>query len=234
MRLDLALHIELHQLAIILAVILGLALGEGTPEHANDLAPFEERQIERNARNFAIGKTDHKKASVPGGRPQRGFGEIAADRIIDHISTRAIGQRLDPFLQIFGTVIDQLVRAMLLAQGELVIGRGGGDHPCAHCLAKLDRGKPHAAGSAEHEQGFARLELAALLQPVIGGAIGQQESRRGLKIHRVGDRDDAGGAGGHLLRIAAITDIGKHPVTDRKVIYPFANRTDNAGHLGPW
>src|SRR5690606_42138436 len=48
---------------------------------------------------------------------------------------------------------------------------------CPHRLADLDRGDADPAGGAQHQQGFARLELGAILQRIQAGAIGKDERR---------------------------------------------------------
>ena len=86
---------------MMLPVRFRIAARELAPEHADDVAAFKQREVERDFRNFARGKTDHEEASFPRNRTQRGFGEVAADRIIDHIHALAVGQRLQPLFQIF-------------------------------------------------------------------------------------------------------------------------------------
>src|SRR3546814_9353899 len=83
-RSDLALLPQLEQPRDIGAVALRLARDEGAPEDAGDVAALEQRQVERQARD-ARGEADDEIAALPRDRAQRGFGIVAADRIIDEI-----------------------------------------------------------------------------------------------------------------------------------------------------
>ena len=65
---------------------------------------------------------------------------------------------------------------MLLGERELVVGRGAGDDAGAHELAELDRGEAGAARGAEHRKRFAGFQSGAILQRVIGGAVGDDQA----------------------------------------------------------
>src|SRR4051812_39681753 len=99
-----------------------VALDECAPENANDVAALEQREVERNFRDFAGGKPDHQKAALPGDRAQRGFRVCTADGIVNYVSTFAAGCLAQRVLQIRGCVIDDVVGAALAAERELVVG----------------------------------------------------------------------------------------------------------------
>src|SRR5204863_7331036 len=103
-------------------VTLWVALDEGAPEYADDVATLEQREVERDLRNFAGRKPDHQKAPLPRDRAQRGFGVSAANRIVDHVGAFAAGEAAQRFLQILRRIIDARVGAALLAERELVVG----------------------------------------------------------------------------------------------------------------
>src|SRR6201997_5259982 len=71
-RLDAALEIERHQRRDIGGMLPGLACGELSPEHSDDLATLEQGQIERQLRDTG-GKADDEIASLPPDRAQRGL-----------------------------------------------------------------------------------------------------------------------------------------------------------------
>jgi hypothetical protein len=70
------------------------------PEHADDARAFQERQIERQLRNLAVGESDHEIASAPRDAAKRRFGIFAADGIEDHVRSVAAGERLEAFAQV--------------------------------------------------------------------------------------------------------------------------------------
>src|SRR5690606_36118782 len=91
-----------------------------------------------------------------------------------------------------GGIEDRLVRAMLLADGELVFGGRGRDDARTHRLTKLDGGEADATRRTEHEKALARLDRRPVLERVMRGAIGHEEGRRRHIVHLVRDRRDAG------------------------------------------
>src|SRR6185295_16954709 len=93
-----------------------------------------------------------------------------------------------------GVVIDALLRAVGAGERHLLVGRGAGDDARAHLAADLDGGEPDAAGSAEHRQRLARLHLRAVLERMVGGAVGDGERRRALEVETGGDLDQMAGA----------------------------------------
>src|SRR5438046_5008859 len=76
-RLDAAVEIERHERRDIGGMLPGLARGELSPEHTDDLATLEQGEIERQLRDTG-GKADDEIASLPPDRAQRRFGVITA------------------------------------------------------------------------------------------------------------------------------------------------------------
>ena len=70
-----------------------------------------------------------------------------------------------------------MIGAARLRDRELLFARGRRDHGGAEHLAHLDRGKANAAAGAVHQQHFAGLNVAAIDQRVIGGAVAGEKSR---------------------------------------------------------
>ena len=58
---------------------------------------------------------------------------------------------------------------------------------------------PTPPPGAEHEQGFARAQLRALFQGVVGGGVNHGESRRGGEVHVVRDLAQAVGGNGNIF-----------------------------------
>src|SRR6266481_921618 len=83
-RLDVAGDVKIHKLRGVLAIGFGIALGPGAPKHSDDLAAFQQSEIQRNQWD-ARGKSDHEEAPLPGDRAQRGFGVVAPHSVIDDV-----------------------------------------------------------------------------------------------------------------------------------------------------
>ena len=104
----------------------------------------------------------------------------------------AVGERLHLVLELAVGVVDHLIGARRLRRFALGFAAGGGEDARAHGLAELDRGEAHAAARAEHQQGFAGQQFAALLEGVVAGAVGGGPGGRLAHGHAVGDRAQAG------------------------------------------
>src|SRR5205807_7917913 len=100
----------------------GFACSERAPEYADNGAAFEKWQVERNARDVSCREADDQETTVPGYAAQGSLGVIAAYRVENDIDAIARGKRFHAFLEVLGTVVDYLVRAMLLAHVEFLIG----------------------------------------------------------------------------------------------------------------
>src|SRR5690242_9104029 len=98
-----------------------IALDKRAPEHADNVAAFEQREVERDFWNLAGGKTDDQKPPLPRDRAQRRLGVRAADRIIDHVRAFAAGAAPQRVLEVALSVVDDLIGAVLLGKCELLI-----------------------------------------------------------------------------------------------------------------
>src|SRR5262249_58030959 len=137
-----------HELLDVPAVALGLPSDERAPEDTDDVAAFEQRQVERDGGDLAGGEADDQEPSFPRSRSQRQLAVWATHRVVDDVGSDTSGELADARLQIFGCVIDRLRRSVLAAQLELVVTRSAGDHGRTQERAELDGSQSHAAGSA--------------------------------------------------------------------------------------
>src|SRR5579859_7676875 len=90
-----------------------VALDETAPEHAENVAAFQQHEVERQLRDVAGSKADDKEASLPGDRTQRRFAVIPADRIVDHVGAAATGDLPQGFLDVVTGVVNAIIGAML-------------------------------------------------------------------------------------------------------------------------
>src|SRR5882757_8909728 len=154
-RLDVAGDVKIQKLRRVLAIGFGIALGPGAPKHADDLAAFQQNEIQRNQWD-ARGKSDHQEASLPGDRAQRCFGIVAAHGVIDDIrSARAAGLLEEVTERLFAVFIegssrinDSIMRAVREAQIELLLSRAGGNHARTHHPSEFDGSQAHASRRA--------------------------------------------------------------------------------------
>src|SRR5262249_14985995 len=220
---QLALSVPEAQLLDRFAKALWLAPRELAPEHADDRAAFQQREIERDPRNVAGREADDEQATTPGERSQRRLRIRAAYRIVHDVDAAAAGQRGDLFAQIAGAVIDRFVGAVRAADRELLVARRGGDDARAERLADLDRGDADAAGGAEDQQRLAGDQLAAIAQRVIGCGIGEAERGGGVEVHAARQRQQPPCLGLHFLRERAVGGDRHHAVADRHVRHAVAD-----------
>src|SRR6202043_3119197 len=212
-----------HELRLVAAV--------RAPEEADDVDVLHQHDVRGYLRDAAAGKADDDDAPLPGDRTQALVEGIAADRIVDDIDATTTGDVLDAIADLLARVVDEMVGAGTSGDGELVRATRGGDDLGAHRLGDLDRGQSDAAGSAEHQHPFARLQPGAPSEGAVGCAIGDGETRGGDKIHAVGDAVDAVGLGDDFLGKAAAPDRGEHAVTALQMRDAGARLGDGARHL---
>ena len=91
----------------------GLAAGEVAPEHADDLAALEEREVERDAGDLARREADDQVPPAPRDAAQRRLGNGAADRVEDDVHAVRV-PLLEERLEVAGGVVDELVRPLRL------------------------------------------------------------------------------------------------------------------------
>ena len=172
------MRIPLRQFSHGAGVGLGLVPGKAAPEHADDGGALEQRQVQRQRRNRASGKTHHQVAAAPGNRAKSRFGQVAAHRVVNHIGAFAAGQALEGFAQVLRAVVDGGVGADGLAEGAFFVRGRGCNHGGAQGLGNLDGRSADAAGSAQHQHGFAGLELRPVNQRMVRGGVNHDEGRR--------------------------------------------------------
>ena len=238
-RLDLAGGVHRQQFGDALLVPRRVLGDPGSPEHADDVATLQQRQVQRDLRDVAGGEPDHQILALPGDGAQRGFRVVAADTVIDHVGAGRAAGRLELFGKLLLAVavegaaaIDHPgVGAVGEAKVDLLLAGGGGDDPRAHLLAELDGGKADAAGRAQHQQRLAGLQIRPVLQRVVAGAVGHDEGRGVIEGHGVGDLHQPRGLQRQFLGHAAPAGVAQHPVADLDVGDPLADRLDDAGDL---
>src|SRR5579864_3998820 len=108
-----------HEPLEIGAVLVGIESRPGTPEHAPDVAAFQQREVERHFRYLAGRKSDHQETTFPGNRAQGGLRVAAADGIKDDVDTFAARETAQALLEIFARVIQAELGAMRLGEFKL-------------------------------------------------------------------------------------------------------------------
>ena len=221
-----------EQLLEVGGVVLRLALREGAPEHADQGCALEQRQVGRQGRDAAAGgEADHQEAAVPGDGAEGLLEQFATHRIVDHIHALAAGELLHLVLEALLAVVDQVVGAGVARHFQLLGSARRGDHLGAHGLADFHRRQADTAGSTEHQQGLALLQVGALLQRMHRGAVGHAEGGGGGQVHALGYRQHVVAGHRHFLGEAAPAGQGHDPVAGAQVRDLLADRLDHAGRL---
>ena len=140
---------------------------------------------------------------------------------------------LSPSRRLTVRVVHAVIGAVLARECELLVGRCAGDDARAHDLAELDRGEARAARSAEDGQRLAAPELAALLQRVIRGAIGDDQAAAAVGVEPCGHFRQPFCGDGELLPRRAPARIADHAVARGKPAHAFAQAFDGAGEFRP-
>ena len=117
---------------------------------------------------------------------------------------------------------------------ELVGAARRGDNARAQRLADLDPGQADPTRGAQHQERFARLQMAAMGQRKMRGAVGHRERCGGHKIHRLGDRHHRRGVEHDLLGIAAaVAQHCEHPLPGAQTCHITAGFDDLARGFEP-
>jgi len=122
------------------------------------------------------------------------LGHIAADRIVDEVDVAPPRQRFQHLAPVGLGVVDDEIRATRHSGIAFFLGGGGRNDCRAHRFRDIDGRHADAARRAEHQHGFAGLEVAAGLEAVKRRAIGDDEAGGGFRAH-VGGHRNAGGSG---------------------------------------
>src|SRR5262245_53249600 len=133
-------------------VVLRLLAHPRSPEHAEDGAALQQHEIERQFWNVSGGKSDDEVAALPGERAQRRLAVAAAHWIEHDVDAVLAADALERVAQLLPFIVHQLMRPVGAGKGELVVGRGAGDHARAHPASNLASAKPTPPGSPGHDQ----------------------------------------------------------------------------------
>jgi hypothetical protein len=117
-------------------------------------------------------------------------------------------------LDVLGRVIEHGIRAVFFRKRKLLVRTRGGEHARTQCLADFDCRQSDTAGRAQYEQTLAGLELCALDECVIRGAVVDEKTRSGGHRHRVGQGNERGRIGDALLCKSALPRDDQHSRTD--------------------
>ncbi|MNE49450.1 hypothetical protein D3C80_1439690 [compost metagenome] len=126
-------------------------------------------------------------------------------------------------------VVDQLIGASGLGDSEFFGAAGSSDHPCAHGLADFHCRQSDTARRTQHQQGFAGLELAALLQSMHRGAVSHAKGGCTGEVHLLRNWQHVVGGYCHLFGKTPPAGQGHDPVTDFEIGDLFTHRADDAG-----
>ena len=210
-----------------------VALDERAPEHADDVAAFEQREIERDLRDLAGRKADHQKAPLPGDRAQRGFGVRPADRIVDHVGALAAGDAAQRLLQVFLRVVDRrrrrrarLQNASLSSDDAQAITRAPISLPISIAASPVPPEAPSTASVSP------ALSLRAVLQRMQRGAVDHRDAGGAVEVERVGDLHHALRGDRDLLARRAEAAIAEHAVARRQARHARADALHHAGEFG--
>ena len=120
---------------------------------------------------------------------------------------------------------------MLPGDCALFLGRNRGHDAAAIGLRQFDRRQADAARCAEHEDGFALLDIAAVLQAVDRGAIGHQQRAGFYQVDPLGYLEQPFGRHRDLFLQPAIADAAHHAVTNGEAFDALAQCLDRARDL---
>ena len=182
-------------------------------------------------RHRAAGKADDQNPPLERDAAQGGGEQIAADRIVNHIRAPSAGQFLDAFAHVLAVAINQVIRAMLPGDLQLVGAAGGGNHRCAQLLANGHSGQSHAAGRAMHHQRLAGPQPRPMPQGNVRGAEHHRKRRAVLPGHRRRHRHAAVDVDHHLLGVATVRGDGNDAIPGFATGHALAYLQHLAGHF---
>ena len=123
------------------------------------------------------------------------------------------------------------MRTMHTRKGQLFIVRSAGNDPSAHDAAQLHRRKPHSAGCTEHCEALVRLQVRAVLEGVVGGAVRDRERGGALEIETVRELDNAARCDGRALPRGVEIGVPHDAVARGKAGYSGSDAFDNSCKL---
>ena len=83
--------------------------------------PTMEQPLSKGRLRGMRGEADDEEAALPGDTAQGGFGVVAAERIDDDVDAVAIGEGFDALAEIFCTVVDEVISAVLFANCKFFV-----------------------------------------------------------------------------------------------------------------
>ncbi len=204
------------------------ALPVRAPVNADRGDVLDQQQVGRSLGDASGREADHQQPAAPGDRAHGGVEDIAADGIVDHIRPAPVRERPDALANVLAPVVDAVIRAVLARDRHLFRAAGRGDNGGAHGLADLDRGKPDAACRAMHQQGFAGLQIAAMVEPDMARAIGHGEAGGGDEIHAFRQAVHMHGGHADLLAKGAVIHDRHDALADFKALHAGPESVDAA------
>ncbi len=139
-----------------------------------------------------------------------------------------LAQRL---AQVLGLIVHDLMGAMGAREGELFVGGGAGDHARLHYAAELDGRETDPARSAQHGQCLARAQQRAMLERMIGGAVGDGQGGRAVEVEVGGDLGDLLGRDRGALARGVEVRIAEYPVAGLELGHARPDAFDHAREL---
>src|SRR5262245_41720891 len=212
-------------------VVLRLLAHPRSPEHPEDGAAFQQYKIERQFWNLSGGKSDDEVAALPGERAQRRLAVAPAHWIEYDVDAVLAAESLERVPQLLPFIVHQLMRPVCAGKGELVVGRGAGDHARAHLASNLDSGKPDAAGSPEHGQSLARAHQRPVLERMVSRAIGDGQRCSAIEIEIGRQPDDVVGGDRRAFARGVKIGVAHDAVAGLECINSRADAFDHAREL---
>ena len=192
------------------------------PEHAD---------LERRDRPGSLPEAHHHA-----GRAQaiEGVGErVPAHGVVDGGDPGSVRQLADPLHHVLAGVHDGVVAPVGARELRLLVAPHRADDGGPEVLRPLAGDEPHPAGRGVEEDGVAGLDRVAALEEVLDGHALEHHGRRRLVAHRFRDPHQPVGGDGPLLGVGSERARVGHPVADREVGDPFAEREDLSRALHP-
>ena len=152
----------------------------------------------------AASEADHQNPRAPCDAAHAFLEHFTADRIEHHIDATTIGNALHEIAKRLLARQDAVIGAARLRHCELFLARCHRDHVRAEHLADLDGREADAAAGALHQQRLARLDLRAIDQRMIGGAVRCEEGCTFGIVERGRQRHDVFGRHRHFIGVTAM------------------------------
>jgi hypothetical protein len=143
----------------------------------------------------------------------------------------ALGDLADARLQVFGGVVDDVGRAALTAELELLPARCRRDDARAELAGDVDGGQAHSPGRAEDDHPVARLHFGYRAKGVIRGPVRHVERGRLAEVGAVRHLRDLPGREDGALRERAVEGRAEDEIPCLEAAHLGADREHLAGQL---